>query len=148
MENFLCTAHPVRCKTTGLFESGKSVFLTNLILINSNDFEKKYIDSPSLHQGLHQKFKKSFGNYKTINLFSNNLKEDDTAVVFDELCNDRDVHKSDKEIEKYNSIEDLKCPQQYGSDQPIVNSLDDLNEKELNTPKVESELDIIIILFS
>ena len=50
MDKFLYPTHPVRCIITGPSECGKSVFLTNLILNNINEFEKTYIDSPSLQQ--------------------------------------------------------------------------------------------------
>ena len=62
MEKKLYPNHPVRCIITGHSECGKSVFLTNLILNNSNEYNKIYIYSPSLHQDLYQKLIKSFSN--------------------------------------------------------------------------------------
>ena len=40
MAKFLFPQHPVRNTITGSSECGNSVFLTNLILNNINDFEK------------------------------------------------------------------------------------------------------------
>ena len=55
MEKFLNQPHQVGCIITGTSECGKSVFLTNLILNIINEYNKKYIYSPSLHQDLFQK---------------------------------------------------------------------------------------------
>ena len=55
MEKFLYSNHPVRCIITGPRNSGKSIFLTNLILNIINEYDKIYIYSPSLHQDLYQK---------------------------------------------------------------------------------------------
>ena len=60
MEKILYPSHPVRCIITGPSECGKSVFLTNLILIIDNEYDKIYIYSPSLHQNLYQKLIKCF----------------------------------------------------------------------------------------
>ena len=54
MEKFLYPQHPLRCKITGPSECGKSVFLTNLVLNIINEYDKRYIFSPSLHQDLYQ----------------------------------------------------------------------------------------------
>ena len=40
IDNFLYRNHPIRCIITGPSECGKSVFLTNLILNNFNDYNK------------------------------------------------------------------------------------------------------------
>ena len=55
MEKFLYQKHPLRCIICGPSSSGKSVFLTNLILNIINEYDKIYIYSPSLHQNLYQK---------------------------------------------------------------------------------------------
>ena len=55
MEKFLYPSHPIRCIICGPSESGKSVFLTNLILNVINEYDKIYIYSPNLHQDLYQK---------------------------------------------------------------------------------------------
>ena len=52
MEKFLYPIHPIRCIITGTSECGKSVFLTNLFLNIINEYDKIYIYSPSLRQGL------------------------------------------------------------------------------------------------
>ena len=62
MEKVLCPEHPVRCIITGPSECGKSVFLTNLILIIINKDDKLYFCSPSLHQDLNQKLNQCFSN--------------------------------------------------------------------------------------
>ena len=56
MDKFLYPTHPVRCIITGPSECGKSVFLTNLIVIIITEFDKIYIYSPSLHQDLNHKY--------------------------------------------------------------------------------------------
>ena len=53
---------PVRCNITRPSESGKSIFLKNLILNIINEYDKIYIYSPSLHQDLYQKLDKCFSN--------------------------------------------------------------------------------------
>ena len=71
MEKFLYPNHPVRCIITGPSECGKSVFLTNIFLNISNEYNKKYIYSPSLHQDLYQKLIKYFINYIPIHKIPN-----------------------------------------------------------------------------
>ena len=56
MDKFLYPTHPVRCIITGPSQCGKTVFLTNLIVIIITEFDKIYIYSPSLHQDLNQKY--------------------------------------------------------------------------------------------
>ena len=55
MDKLLYPVYPVRCIITGTSECGKSVLLTNLKLSIINEYDKKYIYSPSLHQDLYQK---------------------------------------------------------------------------------------------
>ena len=43
MEKFLYPKHPLRCLICGLSSSGKSVFLTNLILTIIDEYNKLYI---------------------------------------------------------------------------------------------------------
>ena len=112
------------------------MFLTNLILNTFNGYNKLYIYSPSLHQDLYQKLIKFFGNYIPINTIPNILNEEDTDVVFEEIVNIKDFDKSDTEIETFGSIEEMKFPQEYENG-GIIN-LDDLNEEELNDPKVQA----------
>ena len=68
MLKFLYPSHPVRCIITRPSNSGKSVFLTNLILNFINEFDKIYIYSPSLQQDLYQKLIKCFTNFIPIQI--------------------------------------------------------------------------------
>ena len=63
MAKYLYPNHPLRCIKCGPSLSGKSVFLTNLISIIINEYDKIYIYSPSLHQDIYQKIFKCFSNY-------------------------------------------------------------------------------------
>ena len=130
MEKILYPTHPVRCIITGPSECGKSVFLTNLILNILNKYDKIYIYSPSLHQDLYQKLIKCFSNYIPIHIIPNILNEIDTDIIIEEIVNNKDFQKSNTEIETYESIEELKFPQEYEDGGIII--LDDLNEKEMN----------------
>ena len=56
-------------------------------------------------------------------------------MVIDEIFNNKDFEKSDTEIETYESIEEIKFPQEYNSDQSIVIILDDLNQKEMDNSR-------------
>ena len=135
MEMFLYPTHPVRCIITGPSERGISVFLTNLILYNINEYDKIYIYSPSLHQDLYQKLFKCFSNYIPIYIIPNILNEDDIDIVNEEIINNKDIEKSNTEIETYESIEELKFLQEYDDGANII--LDDLNEKEMNDPRTQ-----------
>ena len=136
MEKNLYPNHPVRCIKTGPSECGKSVFLTSLILNIINEYDKIYIYSPSLHQDLYQKLVKCFSNYIPINIIPSILNEEDIDVVIKEIVNSKDFEKSDTEIETYESIEELKYPREYDDWGVII--LDDLNEKEMNDPRVKA----------
>ena len=136
MEKILYPTHRVRCIITGPSECGKSVFLTNLILNIINEYDKIYIYSPSLHQDLYQKLIKCFSNYITIHIIPNILNEEDIDIVIEEIVNNKDFQKSDTEIETFESIEDLKFPQDYENNSIII--LDDLNEKEINNDKIQA----------
>ena len=151
MEKFLNPNHAVRCIITGPSECGKSVFLTNLILRIFKDYDKKYNESPSLHQDLYQKIVKCYGNYIPIPIILNIRNEEEFDIVIDELVKNKDFEKSDIEIETYESIEEIKFPQEY--EDGGINILNDLNEKEKNDPRVQamfkrsrhSNLSILII---
>ena len=136
MENFLCANHFLRCIITGPSSSGKSVFLTNLILNIISEYNKLYIYSPSLHQDLYQKLIKCFSNYIPIHIIPKILKDEDLDVAIDEIDNNKDFEKSNTEIETYESIEELKFPQEYEDGGNII--LDGLNEKEMNGPRVQA----------
>ena len=128
--------HPVRCIITGPSECGKSVLLSNLILKIVNEFDKIYIYSPSLHQDLYQKLFKCFSNYIAIHIIQNILNEEDIDVVTEEIVNNKDFQKLNTEIETYESIEELKYPQEY--EKNSINILDDLNQKEINNDKIQA----------
>ena len=134
MEKFLYPYHPVRCIITGPSECGKSYFLTNLILNIINEYDKIYIYSPSLHQDLYQKLIKCFSNYIPIHIIPSILKEED--IVIEEIVNSKDFEKSNTEIETYESIEDLKFPQDYEINSIII--LDDLTQKEMDDLRVQA----------
>ena len=136
MEKILYPNHPVRCIITGPSECGKSVFLTNLILNIVNEYDKIYIYSPSLHQDLYQRLIKCFSNNIPIHIIPNILNEEDIIIVIEEIVNNKDFQKSDTEIETFESIEDLKFPQEYESNSIII--LDDLNQKEMDDPRVQA----------
>ena len=83
MEKILNPTRPVRCIITGPSECGNSIFLTNLILYNNNDYDKIYIYSPSRHQGSYQKRFKCPSNYIPINIMSKILDEEDVNIVIE-----------------------------------------------------------------
>ena len=135
-DKYLYPIHPVRCIITGPSECGKSVFLTNLILNIINEYDKIYIYSPSLHQDLYQRLIKCFINYIPIHIIQNILNEEDIDIVIEEVINNKDFEKSNTEIETFESIEELKYPQDYENDSIII--LDDLNQKEMDDPRVQA----------
>ena len=136
MEKDLYPKHPFRCIITGPSSSGKSVFLTNLILNIINEYDKISIYSPSLHQDLYQKLIKWFSNYIPIHIIPNILNEEDLEVVIEEIVNNKDFEKSNTEIETYESIEEWKFPQDYENNSIII--LDDFNQKEMDDPRVQA----------
>ena len=136
MDKILYPTHPVRYIITSSSECGKSVILTNLILNIINEYDKIYIYSPILLQDLYQKLFKCFSNYIPIHVIPNVLNEEDIDIVIDEIVNNKDFEKSDTEIETYESIEELKVPQDYENNSIII--LDDLNQKEMDNPRVQA----------
>ena len=139
MEKFLYSTHPVRFIIRGPSECGKSVFLTNLILKIINEYDKIYIFSPSLSQDLYQKIIKCFSKYIPIHIIPNilySLNEEDIDLVIEEIVNNKDFEKSDSETETYESIEELKFPQEYEKNSIII--LDVLNRNEMFDPRVQA----------
>ena len=57
-------------------------------------------------------------------------------ILVEEIFNNKDFEKSDTEIETYESIVELKFPEEYDDGGIII--LDDLNEKEMNDPRVQA----------
>ena len=107
-DKILYPQHPFRCILFSPSECGKSVFLTNLILNIINEYEKRYIYSPSLHQDLYQILIKCFSNYIPTNIIPTILNEEDIGLVIEEMVNSKDFEKSDFEIETFDNIEELK----------------------------------------
>ena len=101
-----------------------------------NEYDKIYIYSPSLHQDFCQKLIKCFSIYIPIHIIPNILDEEDIDMVIEEIVNNEDFEKSPTEIETYESIEELKYHQEYEDGGIII--LDDLNEKEMNDPRVQA----------
>ena len=60
----------------------------------------------------------------------------DIDKVKGEIANNKEFEKSNTEIETYESIEGLKFPQEFEDEGNII--LDDLNEKEMNDPRVQA----------
>ena len=136
MDKILYPNHPLRCFITGPSECGKSVFLTNLILVIINEYDKIYIYSPSLHQDLYQKIIKCFSNYIPIHIIPNILNGNDIDIVIEEIVNNKDFEKSDTGMEIFDNIEEIKFPQEYENNSIII--LDDLNQKEMDDPRVQA----------
>ena len=136
MDKYLYPNHPVHCIITGPSNVGESVFLTNLILNIINEYDKIYIYSPSLHQDLYRKLIKCFSKYIPIHIIPNILQEEDIDEVIEDIVNNKDFEKSKCEIETYESIDELKYPQEYGDNSIII--LDDLNQKEMDDPRVQA----------
>ena len=101
-----------------------------------NEYNKKYNYSPSLHQDFYQKIIKCFSNYIPIHIITNILNEEDIDVVIEEIVDNKDFEKSDNKIETSESLEELKFSQEYDDGGFIF--LDDLNEKEMNDPRVQA----------
>ena len=136
MEKFLYPTHPVRCIKTGPSECGKSEFLTNLVLNIFNEYYKIYIYSPCIHQDLYKKLNKCFSNYIPVHIMPNILNEKDIDLVIEDPIYNKDFEKPDTEIETYESIEELKFPQEYDVGGNII--LDVFNEKETIDPLVQA----------
>ena len=136
MEKILYPSHPCRCIISGPSIVGKTYFLTNIILNIINEYDKIYIYSPSLHQDLYQKLIKCFSNNIPIHINPNILNEENLDLIIEEVINNKDFQKSNIEIETFNNIEELKYPQEYENNSIII--LDDLNQKELNDPRVQA----------
>ena len=64
------------------------------------------------------------------------MNEEVIDIVIDEIVNNKDFEKSNTEIETYESIEELKYPQEFDDGGVIIQ--DYLNEKEMNDPRVQA----------
>ena len=110
MEKILYPQHQIQCIITGPSECGKSVFITTLILIVINEFDKINFYSPSFHQDLYQKLIKCFNIYIPIHIIPISLNEEDVDVVIEEIVNNKVFEKSDTETETLENIEESKYP--------------------------------------
>ena len=135
-EENLYPQNPLRCIVCGASNVCKSVFLTNLILNNVNEYHRIYIYSPSLHQDVYRRLIKCFSNYIPIHIIPNILNEENLDVVIEEIVNNKNFEKSDSELETYEPIEELKLPQKKDDGGIII--LDDLNEKEMKDHRVQA----------
>ena len=95
---------------------------------------KKYIYSPSLHQDLYPNPIKCFNNYIPLHIIPNISKEKDIDLVIEKKFNNEDFEKSDTELETYESIKEMKFPQEFEDGGIII--LDHLNE--MNDPRVQA----------
>ena len=136
IDKYLNPNHPFSCTITGPSNVGKSVFLTEINLNIFIEYDEIYIYSPSLHQELYQKLKKSFSNDIPIKITSNILNEKDFDIVIFEIVKIKDFWKSNCEIETYDNAENLKFPQEY--EDGGINILDVLNEEGRNGPRVQA----------
>ena len=136
MEKFLYPTHPVRCIITGPSECGNSLFLTDLNLNIINEYDKIYIYSTSLHQELYQNIIKCSGKYIPINISPNILNEEEIDSLIEEVFINEDFEKSGTELETFDTIEELKFPQDLEDGGIII--LEDLGEKEMNDPRVQA----------
>ena len=64
------------------------------------------------------------------------MNEEDIVIVIGELVNNKDFEKSNIEKQTYESIEELKFPQEYENKSIII--LDDLNQKEKDDPRSQA----------
>ena len=56
--------------------------------------------------------------------------------MIEEIVNRKVFEKSDNEIETYESLQELKFPEE--NEDGGINILDDINEKEINNPRVQA----------
>ena len=66
----------------------------------------------------------------------NTLIEEDLDFVIDEIVINKVFQKTDIEIETFESIEELKYPQEYENGGIFI--LDDLNKIDMNDPRVQA----------
>ena len=129
----------MRAIITGPSKSGKTYFLSSLILNIIDNFQKIYIYSPSLHQEMYQKIIKCFNSFLPLHVIQNILNEeisiDDLDGVIEAIVIDEEFQSSEIEIQTYDSIEELKFPNEYGGGIII---LDYLNQKEMEDPRVQA----------
>ena len=115
-------------------------FLKILFNIN-NDFDKRYIFSPTIHQSNYQKIIKCFQSFLPLNVVGKILKQnislDDLDDTIEVIINDEDFESSEIEIEVYDNINELKDATDYDSEKHNIILLDDLNKDQLNDKRVQ-----------
>ena len=74
--------------------------------------------------------------YIPIHIIPDILYEEDVEIVIEDIVNDKDFQKSDREIETQEPIEELKYLQDYDVGGIII--LNDLNEKQRDEPKIQT----------
>ena len=103
MEKILYPETPVRCIISGKSNSGKSTLLFKFLFNITNNFDKIYIYSPTIHQPNYQKLIKCFQNFLPLNVIDNILKEDidleDLDDIIEEIVQDEDFVSSPIEFE-------------------------------------------------
>ena len=84
------------------------------------DFEKNiHLLTISSSRYIYQKLFKSFTYLLPRNIISNILNEEGLTTKIDEVVSDKDFEKSETEIESFESVDELKRPQEYVPNQPI-----------------------------
>ena len=83
---------------------------------------------------MYRKLTKYFSNYIPFHIIQNILNEEDIDLSLDEIVNNKDFQTTDTEIGTYESIEELKNPQE--NENGGIKILDHLNETERNVPRV------------
>ena len=68
----------------------------------------------------------------------NILNEEDLDSFFDKTVLHRNFEQSGTENATYESVKDLKHPQEYDWNVPIVNNLADLKEEEMIDPRMKA----------
>ena len=93
---------------------------------------EKYTSIHHLYIKIYFKKIKSSSNCIQLNIFPSIINDKGIVLVIDEIFNDKDFEQSGTEIENFNSIEEVKHPQEYEDGGVII--LDDLNAEEINDP--------------
>ena len=138
MDNFLNPINRIVCNIIGPPACGKSCFLTNIILNFVKGYRKVYIYSPSLYRDLYQRILKRFSNFKQISMIQKNPEDGRLDFLIVETINDKNFEYSETEKGTNESIEELKFPQDFDLDFPIVKISDDLNGNEIYDLRIQA----------
>ena len=77
-----------------------------------------------------------FGNFRLDHILPSVINEEDIVLVIDEIVIKRGYEKTDTERETYESIKELKFPQDYDDGKLVI--WEYLNEKEMNNLRVQA----------